>query len=147
MSLRTPLIAGNWKMNKTATEGAELAKAVAAAVGIESAVQVVLCPPFTALTAAVAAVDFFYADRGDVRLKPGGILPTDFLPVGVKAQAGEPGRLQVTVDAAGLKGAAAFFLVDFLAGLPKAVEAVESAAPRHIDWRREVELIKANSSR
>jgi len=98
-------------------------------------------------TAAVVAVDFFYADRGDLRLKPGGILPTDFLPVGVKAQAGEPDRLQVTVDAAGLKGAAAFFLVDFLAGLPKAVEAVESAAPRHIDWRREVEQIKANSTR
>ena len=57
MSLRTPLIAGNWKMNKTATEGVELAKAVAAAVGIESAVQVVLCPPFTALAAAVAAVE------------------------------------------------------------------------------------------
>ena len=32
MSLRTPLIAGNWKMNKTATEGVELAKAVAAAM-------------------------------------------------------------------------------------------------------------------
>jgi triosephosphate isomerase len=57
MSLRTPLIAGNWKMNKTATEGVELAQAVAAAVGIESAVQVVLCPPFTALSAAVAAVE------------------------------------------------------------------------------------------
>jgi triosephosphate isomerase len=57
MSLRTPLIAGNWKMNKTATEGVELAKAVAAAVGIESAVQVVLCPPFTALSGAVAAVE------------------------------------------------------------------------------------------
>ena len=57
MSHRTPLIAGNWKMNKTATEGAELAKAVAAAVGIEPAVQVVLCPPFTALGAAVAAVE------------------------------------------------------------------------------------------
>lgn len=98
-------------------------------------------------TAPVASVDFFYADRGELRLKPGRILPADSLPVGVKAQAGEPGRLQVTVDAASLKGAAAFFLVDLLAGLPKAVEAVESAEPRHVDWRREVEQIKANSSR
>jgi triosephosphate isomerase (TIM) len=57
MSTRTPLIAGNWKMNKTATEGTELVKAVAAAVGIESAVQVVLCPPFTALSAVSAAAE------------------------------------------------------------------------------------------
>ena len=57
MSKRTPLIAGNWKMNKTATEGAELVKAIAAAVGIESAVQVVLCPPFTALSAVSAAAE------------------------------------------------------------------------------------------
>ena len=49
MSIRTPLIAGNWKMNKTATEGTDLVKAIAAAVGTESAVQIVLCPPFTAL--------------------------------------------------------------------------------------------------
>ena len=57
MSKRTPLIAGNWKMNKTATEGTELVKAIAAAVGIESAVQVVLCPPFTALSAVSAAAE------------------------------------------------------------------------------------------
>ncbi|NBN95984.1 MAG: triose-phosphate isomerase, partial [Verrucomicrobia bacterium] len=30
MSKRTPLIAGNWKMNKTATEGTDLVKAIAA---------------------------------------------------------------------------------------------------------------------
>ena len=57
MSKRTPLIAGNWKMNKTATEGVELVQAIAAAVGIESAVQIVLCPPFTALSAVSAAVE------------------------------------------------------------------------------------------
>jgi hypothetical protein len=32
-------------------------------------------------------------------------------------------------------------------GLPKTADAVESAALRHIDWRREVEQIKANSTR
>ena len=57
MSKRTPLIAGNWKMNKTATEGVELVRAIVSAVGIESAVHVVLCPPFTALTAVSAAVE------------------------------------------------------------------------------------------
>ena len=36
MSTRTPLIAGNWKMNKTATEGTDLVKAIAAAVGIDA---------------------------------------------------------------------------------------------------------------
>ncbi len=57
MSKRTPLIAGNWKMNKTATEGVELVKALAAAVGIESSVNVVLCPPFTALSAVGTAIE------------------------------------------------------------------------------------------
>jgi len=57
MSIRTPLIAGNWKMNKTASEGAELARAIAASVGIESAVQVVICPPFTALASVSTAVE------------------------------------------------------------------------------------------
>ena len=49
MSKRIPLIAGNWKMNKTATEAADLANALKAAIGNESQVHVVVCPPFTAL--------------------------------------------------------------------------------------------------
>jgi triosephosphate isomerase len=57
MSKRTPLIAGNWKMNKTATEGVELVKEIAAAVGTESSVNVLLCPPFTALSAVSSAVE------------------------------------------------------------------------------------------
>jgi triosephosphate isomerase len=57
MSHRTPLIAGNWKMNKTPAEGVELAKALVAQVGTESAVQIVLCTPFTALDAVGRAVE------------------------------------------------------------------------------------------
>lgn len=57
MSKRTPLIAGNWKMNKTATEAVDLVQAIAAAVGTESAVQIVLCPPLTALVAVSAVAD------------------------------------------------------------------------------------------
>lgn len=49
MSKRIPLIAGNWKMNKTATEATELVQALSATIGKESNVHVVLCPPFTAL--------------------------------------------------------------------------------------------------
>ncbi len=52
---RKYLIAGNWKMNKTATEAAVLAKEVHDAAGAQSAVQVALCPPFTSL-AAVSAI-------------------------------------------------------------------------------------------
>lgn len=44
-------------MNKTASEGAELVRAIAASVGIESAVQVVICPPFTALASVSTAVE------------------------------------------------------------------------------------------
>ncbi len=49
--IRKKVIAGNWKMNKTAAEGAELAKDILTEVGRETSVDVVLCPPFTALAA------------------------------------------------------------------------------------------------
>jgi len=98
-------------------------------------------------TAAVAAVDFLYADRGDVRLKPGRTLPPAALPPAVKPQVEPSGGLSVSVDPLGLKGEAAFALADLLAALPKTTDAVESAALRRIDWRREVEQIKANSTR
>jgi len=52
---RKKVIAGNWKMNKTATEAVALAKDIIAEVGRETSVDIVLCPPFTAL-AAVAHV-------------------------------------------------------------------------------------------
>jgi len=98
-------------------------------------------------TAAVAAVDFLYADRGDVRLKPGRTLPPAALPATVKSQVEPAGGLSVSVDPLGLKGEAAFTLADLLTALPKTTDAVESAALRRIDWRREVEQIKANSTR
>ena len=98
-------------------------------------------------TAAVAAVDFLYADRGDVRLKPGRTLPPAALPPAVKPQVEPSGGLSVSVDPLGLKGEAAFALADLLAALTKTTDAVESAALRRIDWRREVEQIKANSTR
>jgi hypothetical protein len=65
----------------------------------------------------------------------------------VRSLADELGVLHLSVDADGLKGDAAFRLADLLAGLTKATDAVESAALSHVDWRREVELIKANSTR
>ncbi|MCB0212314.1 MAG: triose-phosphate isomerase [Anaerolineae bacterium] len=49
--MRTPIIAGNWKMHKTVAEAIELAKGVCDAVESTSGVDVVLCPTFTALSA------------------------------------------------------------------------------------------------
>ena len=52
---RTPFVAGNWKMFKTATEAGPFAAALAGQVptGVDAAV----CVPFTALAAAVAAAE------------------------------------------------------------------------------------------
>jgi triosephosphate isomerase len=49
--MRTPIIAGNWKMHKTVAEAVALAEEVRDAVADFSGVDVVLCPPFTALSA------------------------------------------------------------------------------------------------
>jgi triosephosphate isomerase len=48
--MRTPIIAGNWKMHKTIAEAIQLADAVCAGVADKQGVDVVLCPPFTALS-------------------------------------------------------------------------------------------------
>ncbi len=54
--MRTPIVAGNWKMYKTTAEAAELARGVRQAVADLKGVEVVLCPPFTALTAVREAI-------------------------------------------------------------------------------------------
>lgn len=53
--MRTPIIAGNWKMHKTVAESRALAAAVVAGMAGRPGVEVVLAPPATAL-AAVAEV-------------------------------------------------------------------------------------------
>jgi len=47
--MRKKIIAGNWKMNKTIEEAVELANGVKLELGDCNDVDVVLCPPFTAL--------------------------------------------------------------------------------------------------
>lgn len=55
---RTPIIAGNWKMNKgTAAEASALAQAVVEAVGGATNATVVICPPYTVLHAAKSALE------------------------------------------------------------------------------------------
>ncbi|RME45571.1 MAG: triose-phosphate isomerase [Caldilineae bacterium] len=54
--MRTPIMAGNWKMHKTIAEAVVLAKAVRDAAAGIAGVEVVLCPPFTAIAAVADAV-------------------------------------------------------------------------------------------
>jgi triosephosphate isomerase len=53
--MRTPIIAGNWKMYKTAQQGAATIRALREAAGDVADVEIVVCPPFTALPATVEA--------------------------------------------------------------------------------------------
>ncbi|MEW6008933.1 MAG: triose-phosphate isomerase [Candidatus Omnitrophota bacterium] len=50
MKTRRPIIAGNWKMYKTNREAIELANGLRRALSDIEEVEVVLCPPFTALS-------------------------------------------------------------------------------------------------
>lgn len=49
--MRIPLIAGNWKMHKTAAEAAAFGEQLVAALAEEGSAEVLVCPPFTALHA------------------------------------------------------------------------------------------------
>ena len=53
---RRPIVAGNWKMNKTSGEALALAGEIARALGDFEPVDVVLCPSFTALHAVSRAI-------------------------------------------------------------------------------------------
>jgi len=58
---RPRIVAGNWKMNRTAPEGAALAREIAALRAADPAASatplVVLCPPFTALESVSHAIE------------------------------------------------------------------------------------------
>ncbi len=47
--MRTPLIVGNWKMNKTASEAASFVRELLGKLTVSPKVELVLAPPFTAL--------------------------------------------------------------------------------------------------
>lgn len=57
MSNRTPLIAGNWKMNAGAQDGCALAEAVAAVAKNAKNVDVVVAPPLTVLAAVAQTLE------------------------------------------------------------------------------------------
>ena len=54
--MRTPLIAGNWKMNKTASEAATFVHQLIQQNITSPAVEIVLAPPFTALASVRQAI-------------------------------------------------------------------------------------------
>ena len=47
--MRTPFVAGNWKMNKNAAEARDLVNELVPKLEIIEGVEIVLCPPFTSL--------------------------------------------------------------------------------------------------
>jgi triosephosphate isomerase len=55
--MRTPLVAGNWKMNKTVAEARELVSTVSPKLQEISQVEKVLCPPFIAIPALAVMLD------------------------------------------------------------------------------------------
>lgn len=54
--MRTPIIAGNWKMNKTVQEALDLVSELKGMVA-DAKAEVVVCPPFTALYAVSKAIE------------------------------------------------------------------------------------------
>jgi triosephosphate isomerase len=54
--MRKPIIAGNWKMHKNMSEAKALAEGIVQKVQKVEKVQIVLCPPFTALVAVAEAI-------------------------------------------------------------------------------------------
>ena len=57
MKLRKRIIAGNWKMNNTVSEAVELSTAIRQELAECSDVDVVLCPPFTAMAAVAETLE------------------------------------------------------------------------------------------
>ncbi len=53
MSGRTPLVAANWKMHKTVGETEDFLDRFIGEIGDLEAVEIVICPPYTSLSAAV----------------------------------------------------------------------------------------------
>jgi triosephosphate isomerase len=72
--MRTPIIAGNWKLHKTVGEAVSLVKELLAGLGPTDDREVVICPPYTALypvrpllvgtTLQLGAQDLFHEAQG-----------------------------------------------------------------------------------
>ncbi len=67
---RPRLVAGNWKMNRIASEGTALAREIVARLGGARGCEVALCPPFTALESVAAALRGTPVHLGGQNLHP-----------------------------------------------------------------------------
>ncbi|MBL9205893.1 MAG: triose-phosphate isomerase [Opitutaceae bacterium] len=70
MSSRKKLIAGNWKMNKTSSDAVALVQEIVAAIGKQTDVDVVVCPPFTSLESVGKALDGSVVKLGAQNVHP-----------------------------------------------------------------------------
>jgi triosephosphate isomerase (TIM) len=68
--IRKKLIAGNWKMNKTASESVQLAQELVAEVGKIVDIDIVICPPFTSLESVGKVVDGSTVKLGAQNMHP-----------------------------------------------------------------------------
>lgn len=62
--MRKPIVAGNWKMNKTVAEATDLVDGIKRELAEFRDVDIVVCPPFTALHAVSEQVTGTYVDLG-----------------------------------------------------------------------------------
>jgi len=72
MISRKKIIAGNWKMNKTTSDAVALAEDLVSAIGKQSDVDVVVCPPFTALESVGRALESSTVKLGGQNMHPEG---------------------------------------------------------------------------
>ena len=73
-TMRTPIIAGNWKLNQTISEAVSLTTALKPLVAACTGVEIIVAPPFTALVSVssaiadsnirLAAQDMYWEDNG-----------------------------------------------------------------------------------
>jgi triosephosphate isomerase len=68
--MRKKLIAGNWKMNKTSADAVQLVKDIVPAAAKDHYVEVVICPPFTALESVARALEGSAAKLGAQNMHP-----------------------------------------------------------------------------
>jgi len=54
--MRTPFVAGNWKMNKTADAAVEFVREIAADLNAINGIDIAVCPPFIAIPAVARAL-------------------------------------------------------------------------------------------
>jgi len=84
--MRKPILAGNWKMNKTVAEAAALVKAMRDRLLAISGVEKVLCPPFMAIpeVARLVAGTEIRVGAQDMYWEPSGAYTGEVSPVMVK---------------------------------------------------------------